>query len=241
MTESESTTAAEGPQPIRIILVDDHAVVRRGLRSFFELVDDIERLDAQRKASKSHIRTAVKASATTLTDIFGVGDVVAATLIGHAGDPHRFINEDRFAAYNGTAPIDWSSGNPKRPKHRLPRDQPCAAHHRRHPDPLRAQSRPRLLRPQTHRRPYPQRSDPRAETTDQQHRLPTPHLRRETRVTHTMTGPEGNRDTTPQACVAGHCPDSTGTSATATPEPNNTLRPTPRPVDGPVTRARTRP
>ena len=42
MTESESTTAAEGPQPIRIILVDDHAVVRRGLRSCFELVDDID-------------------------------------------------------------------------------------------------------------------------------------------------------------------------------------------------------
>ena len=40
MTEPDST--AEGPQPIRIILVDDHAVVRRGLRSFFELVDDID-------------------------------------------------------------------------------------------------------------------------------------------------------------------------------------------------------
>ena len=34
--------AGEGPQPIRIILVDDHAVVRRGLRAFFELVDDID-------------------------------------------------------------------------------------------------------------------------------------------------------------------------------------------------------
>ena len=28
--------------PIRVLLVDDHAVVRRGLRGFFELLDDIE-------------------------------------------------------------------------------------------------------------------------------------------------------------------------------------------------------
>jgi DNA-binding NarL/FixJ family response regulator len=42
MTEREATPSTDGPQPIRIILVDDHAVVRRGLRAFFELVDDID-------------------------------------------------------------------------------------------------------------------------------------------------------------------------------------------------------
>ena len=55
---------------------------------------------------------AVAASGTTLTAIFGVGDVVAATLIGHVGDIARFATADRFAAYNGTAPTEWSSGNP---------------------------------------------------------------------------------------------------------------------------------
>jgi len=30
-----------GPRPIRVLLVDDHAVVRRGLRGFLELLDDI--------------------------------------------------------------------------------------------------------------------------------------------------------------------------------------------------------
>jgi hypothetical protein len=42
-------------------------------------------------------------------------------LLGHTGDISRFATEDKFAAYNGTAPIEWSSGNPKRPTHRLSR------------------------------------------------------------------------------------------------------------------------
>ena len=32
---------AEAPAKIRVLLVDDHAVVRRGLKGFFELLDDI--------------------------------------------------------------------------------------------------------------------------------------------------------------------------------------------------------
>ena len=31
-------------------------------------------------------------------------------LIGNSGDIRRFANRDRFAAYNGTAPIEFSSG-----------------------------------------------------------------------------------------------------------------------------------
>jgi transposase len=38
-------------------------------------------------------------------------------LIGHAGDVSRFGNRDRFAAYNGTAPVEFSSGG--RTVHRL--------------------------------------------------------------------------------------------------------------------------
>jgi DNA-binding NarL/FixJ family response regulator len=33
---------ADAPARIRVLLADDHAVVRRGLRGFFELLDDIE-------------------------------------------------------------------------------------------------------------------------------------------------------------------------------------------------------
>jgi transposase len=97
------------------------AVDRERHRLAIELVEDIVRYDDQRKASQQRIKAAVAASGTTLTEVFGIGDVVAATLIGRCGDVSRFANEDKFAAYNGTAPIEWSSGNPKRPTHRLSR------------------------------------------------------------------------------------------------------------------------
>jgi transposase len=68
-----------------------------------ELLDDIRRLDAQLKASHQRIRVEVAASGTTLTDLFGIGPVIAAMLIGYTGDIDRFANRDRYAAYNGTA------------------------------------------------------------------------------------------------------------------------------------------
>jgi transposase len=37
--------------------------------------------------------------------------VVAATVVGITGDVTRFASRDRFAAFNGTAPIEVSSGN----------------------------------------------------------------------------------------------------------------------------------
>ena len=55
-----------------------------------ELLDDIRRLDAQLKASHKRIRTAVAASGTTLTDLFGIGPIIAAMLIGYTGDITRF-------------------------------------------------------------------------------------------------------------------------------------------------------
>ena len=45
-----------------------------------------------------------------MTEVFGVGAIVAATVIGDVGDISRFPTRDHFAAYNGTAPIEVSSG-----------------------------------------------------------------------------------------------------------------------------------
>jgi transposase len=75
-----------------------------------DMIADLAQLAAQRKASERRIRDAVAASGTTLTEIFGIGDVLAATLIGHTGDITRFPSDDKFAAYNGTAPVERSSG-----------------------------------------------------------------------------------------------------------------------------------
>ena len=59
----------------------------------------------------------MEASKSSLTDIYGVGPVVAALILGHTGDVRRFATRHQFASYNGSAPIEASSG-PKR-RHRL--------------------------------------------------------------------------------------------------------------------------
>ena len=84
-----------------------------------EHLDDLRRLDDQMRVSKQRIAAAIAASATSLTDIFGVGPVVAAMVIGYTGDVARFTTRDHFAAYTGTAPIEVSSGG--RITHRLSR------------------------------------------------------------------------------------------------------------------------
>ena len=78
---------------------------------------DIRRLDREIKANKTLIRTAVTGSDTTVTDVYGVGPIVAAFLIGYTDDIGRFASADHYASYNGTAPIEVSSGGKKR--HRL--------------------------------------------------------------------------------------------------------------------------
>jgi transposase len=82
-----------------------------------ELLDDIRRLDSQLKDSHRRIRQAVLASQTSVTDIYGIGPVLAAMLIGYSGDITRFADRDAYAAYNGTAPVEFSSAG--RTVHRL--------------------------------------------------------------------------------------------------------------------------
>ena len=84
-----------------------------------ELLDDVRRLDGQLKESHKRIKVAVRASGTSLTELYGVGPILACELIGYTGDVHRFGNRDQFAAYAGVAPIEFSSGG--RTAHRLSR------------------------------------------------------------------------------------------------------------------------
>lgn len=82
-----------------------------------DLLDEIGDVDDQRRSVKKRLAKLVTASGTTVTDVYGVGPVVAATVLGYAGDIARFTSRDAFAAYNATAPIEASSGN--RHVHRL--------------------------------------------------------------------------------------------------------------------------
>jgi len=98
------------------ITVTDEAVRYRILVAR-EVVDDIARLDESLKASKKRIAVAVTASGTTLTDIYGVGPIGAATIIGYTKNVTRFPTKGHYATYNATAPIEASSGGHTR--HRL--------------------------------------------------------------------------------------------------------------------------
>jgi transposase len=82
-----------------------------------ELLDDVRRLDRELVAIKVRIADAVAASNTMLLELHGVGPIVAGLILAHVGDPTRFATKARFAAYNGTAPIEASSG--PRVRHRL--------------------------------------------------------------------------------------------------------------------------
>jgi transposase len=82
-----------------------------------ELLEDVRRLDAQIKSSHRRIGVAIKASGTSVTEIYGVGLILAAGLIVYSGDVRRFANRDAYATYNGTAPIELSPGG--RVVHRL--------------------------------------------------------------------------------------------------------------------------
>jgi transposase len=81
---------------------------RLGLAAQF--LEDLRRLDTQLAATKKQLAAAVRASGTTVTGVFGVGPVNAGTVIGDAGDISRFPSRGHFAAYNGTAPVEVSSG-----------------------------------------------------------------------------------------------------------------------------------
>jgi transposase len=104
----------EDYQPMGVVACERHGVA-------VEMLDELERLNLARKALRKRIAMAVAASGTTVTEVFGIGDVGAAVILGQVGEVARFKTADRFAAYNGTAPIEWSSGNPKHPIRRLSR------------------------------------------------------------------------------------------------------------------------
>ncbi len=89
--------------------------LRRRLAS--EILRDVRTLDRKIADLGGRIEAEVEASGTTLTEIFGVGPILAATILGVVGDVGRFPTKAHFASYAGTAPVEASSG--KVVRHRL--------------------------------------------------------------------------------------------------------------------------
>jgi transposase len=84
-----------------------------------ELLAEFVVLDAKVKTSDKTSRAAVKATGTGLLDLYGIGPASAARILGDVADVARFGTCARFASWNGTAPLDASSGEQQR--HRLSR------------------------------------------------------------------------------------------------------------------------
>jgi transposase len=95
------------------------AVGRTRRRVAAELVGDLERIYKRKKAADKELVELVEATGTSLLDLKGIGPSGAARLLVEVGDITRFPDKNHFASWNGTAPIDASSGDHVR--HRLSR------------------------------------------------------------------------------------------------------------------------
>jgi transposase len=84
-----------------------------------DLVADLRQLDLTLERNAAQIDEAVTAHSSTLTEIHGIGLVLAAKIIGHTSAVARFPTRHHYASYCGTAPIEASSGELRR--HRLSR------------------------------------------------------------------------------------------------------------------------
>jgi transposase len=82
-----------------------------------EVLRDIRTLDKKIADLSGRIEAEIEASGTTLTEIFGIGPILAARIMGTVGDVARFPTKAHFASYAGTAPVEASSGEVVR--HRL--------------------------------------------------------------------------------------------------------------------------
>jgi len=88
-------------------------------RIVVELIGELETIDRKIKTAERDLAALVSERGSTLMELTGIGPTGAARLLADVGDIHRFRDKDRFASWNGTAPLDASSGAQQR--HRLSR------------------------------------------------------------------------------------------------------------------------
>jgi hypothetical protein len=84
-----------------------------------ELIVELALIDKKIKAADRELLELIAATGSSLLDLHGIGPSGASRLLGDVGDISPFADRGRFASWNGTAPLDASSGDQKR--HRLSR------------------------------------------------------------------------------------------------------------------------
>jgi transposase len=90
---------------------------RRWLAS--ELIHELVTIDKKIKVANQELTELVASTGSRLQQLRGIGPSGAARLLGDIGDISRFTSRAHFASWNGTAPLDASSGDQNR--HRLSR------------------------------------------------------------------------------------------------------------------------
>jgi transposase len=113
---ARSLTAARAEELLASVPIDGPVTVER-ITTARQLLDEVRACDTARVEIRQRHVTAIEASKTTVTEVFGIGPLSAAIIVGRVGDVRRFPTSGHFARHNGTAPIEASSG-PKR-RHRL--------------------------------------------------------------------------------------------------------------------------
>jgi transposase len=84
-----------------------------------DLVAEIRQLDARLATLSTQMTQAIAEHGSRLTDVDGIGPVVATRLLGRTGRASRFPSSSAFASYAGVAPVEVASAD--RARHRLPR------------------------------------------------------------------------------------------------------------------------
>ena len=79
-----------------------------------ELIRELTVIDKKIKVANAELTDLVDSTGSTLQDLTGIGPSGAARLLGDIGDISRFANRAHFASWNGTAPLDASSGDQNR-------------------------------------------------------------------------------------------------------------------------------
>ena len=159
-----------------------------------ELLDDVRRLDAQTKESHRRIKIAVKASGTSVTNLYGVGPILACWVDRLLGR-HSSLRQPRCLCLlqrDGTdrTLLWWPSRSPGVTAGQ-PQAQSQHPHGSDHPDPQSRHTRQDLLRAQGGRGQDEEGSDPLPQASGLQRRLQPVAPRR------SIGGPGGHSGTAP--------------------------------------------